>query len=100
MFPILSHSLIASSMEPGLLGDGGSAMPVRALVPALERPPAAEAGPAPTEAPALAPPTRVPPPATATVAIAHSFWHRQYAEADKIFAINYLGDIKLLGGRF
>ena len=34
---------MASSMEPGLLGDGGSAMPVRALLPALERP--AEAAP-------------------------------------------------------
>ena len=28
---------MASSMEPGLLGEGGSAMPVRALPPALER---------------------------------------------------------------
>ena len=43
MFPIFSQSLMASSMEPGLLGDGGSAMPVRALLPALERP--AEAAP-------------------------------------------------------
>ena len=43
MLPIFSQSLMASSMEPGLLGDGGSAMPVRALLPALERP--AEAAP-------------------------------------------------------
>ena len=37
IFPIFSQSLMASSMEPGLLGEGGSAMPVRALPPALER---------------------------------------------------------------
>ena len=38
ILPILSQSLMASSMEPGLLTEGGSAMPVRALWPALDSP--------------------------------------------------------------
>ena len=62
MFPIFNQSLMASSIEPGLLGEGGSAMPVRALPPALER--LAEVAEA-------APPTLPPPggPDTATVVI-------------------------------
>ena len=54
---------MASSIEPGLLGDGGSAMPVRALAPVLDNAPAA---PDPEAAPTLPPD---PPPATATVAM-------------------------------
>ena len=65
MLPILSHNLMASSIEPGLLGEGGSAMPVRALVPVLDSAPAAAD---PEAAPTLPPPA--PAPATATVAIA------------------------------
>ena len=60
-FPILSQSLIASSIEPGLLGEGGSAMPVRALAPALLSPPEVA-----LEPPILGPGPTLLRPATAT----------------------------------
>ena len=80
MLPILSQSLMASSMEPGLLTEGGSAMPVRALWPALDSPP-----PPPARRPRPRPGTRPahPGPAPAT-RHGHSRHHEEIMTLEKV----------------